>query len=399
MKTRKSVRILCLQGILLLILSNVQVMNGQYDKSFLEPPRIIENPASTVEYRPENRTASGIPSMAVSRSGRLWATWYTGITPEKKVEYCPANYVVLATSCDNGENWQEVLAIDPDGPGPVRAADPQVWVDPEGKLWVFWMQEIKKDREITTLDGQCYGVWAITTRDSDSGNPRWTAPRRYTNGVMISKPLVLTSGEWVFPVSTWSFSDNSAKMFVSTDKGNTWELRGAVHVPKEVRNADEHHIIERKDGSLWMLVRTKYGIGESTSVDRGISWSPLKPSGIEHATARFFIRRLNSGNLLLVKHGPIDMRTSRSHMMAFISTDDGRSWSDGLLLDQRKGVTYPDGQQLEDGTIYIIYDYGRSTHQMILMTSFTEADIVPGSDTRMIRVHQRRKVVGQGGIQ
>jgi len=129
----------------------------------------------------------------------------------------------------------------------------------------------------------------------------------------------------------------------------------------------------------------------------GHTYSHLTPSNIKHPTARFFIRRLISGNLLLVKHGPIDLRTRRSHLMAFISKDDGQSWSEGLLLDQREGVSYPDGQQVEDDTIYIIYDYGRTIEQKILMTRFTEEDILSPSDTRVVRVHQRRRTVSNGG--
>ena len=129
-----------------------------------------------------------------------------------------------------------------------------------------------------------------------------------------------------------------------------------------------------------MLVRTTYGIGESISKDRGKSWSPLVPSEIQNPSARFFIRRLMSGNLLLVKNGPINIRTSRSHLMAFISKDDGNSWSNGLLLDERSGVSYPDGQQVKDENIYIIYDYNRTKEQMILMTKFTEEDILENKD-------------------
>src|SRR5690606_14005542 len=121
-----------------------------------------------------------------------------------------------------------------------------------------------------------------------------------------------------------------------------------------------------KDGSLWMLIRTRYGIGESRSNDRGYTWSPVVPSKIQHTSSRFFISRINSGNLLLVKHGPIDMRTGRSHLMAFISEDDGHSWSNGLLIDERPGVSYPDGQQTRDGIIHITYDYNRTKEQNIL---------------------------------
>jgi hypothetical protein len=48
-------------------------------------------------------------------------------------------------------------------------------------------------------------------------------------------------------------------------------------------------------------------------------------------------------------------------------------------LDERKGVSYPDGQQVEDGTIYIIYDYNRTQDQHILMTQFTEEGILSGN--------------------
>lgn len=169
-------------------------------------------------------------------------------------------------------------------------------------------------------------------------------------------------------------------------------------MPKDSRSYDEHMIIERNDGTLWMLVRTKYGVGESISKDQGKSWSELSPSKIQHPSARLFIRRLKSGNLLLVKHGPIDMKTERSHLMAFISKDDGESWSRGLLIDQRKGVSYPDGQETEDGKIYLVYDYNRVTNQNILITSFTENDILTSDyDEKILKVYKNRKTVSEGG--
>jgi hypothetical protein len=94
-------------------------------------------------------------------------------------------------------------------------------------------------------------------------------------------------------------------------------------------------IVERKDGNLWMLSRIRYGMGQSTSHDSGRTWSPIQPAPIKHTVSRFFIRKLLSGNLLLVKHGPIDQRTHRELLTAFISTDDGATWSKGLMLDER----------------------------------------------------------------
>jgi predicted neuraminidase len=358
---------------------------AQTEKAFLEPPMLVKNPTSIEKYAPDSRRFTGIPSMAISPEGRMWAVWYTGITPDEDSN----NYVVVATSGD-GKSWEEVLVIDPDGAGSVRAFDPEVWIDPNGELWVFWAQTIEHD-------GTVAGVWSVKATEPEKKEPEWTEPIRLTDGVMMCKPLVLSSGEWVLPASTWRLTDNSAKLIVSLDEGKTWQERGAVNVPQKFRNYDEHMIVEKNDGDLWMLVRTKYGIGESISHDRGFTWTPLIPSNIQHPAARFFIRRLNSGHLLLVKHGPIDMKTGRSHLMAFVSKDDGFTWSNGLLLDERPGVSYPDGQQTSDGIIHIIYDYNRTKEQNILLTHFTEDDIWDGTDSKIFEAFNNRTVVSKGG--
>ncbi|QGJ71645.1 Exo-alpha-sialidase [Planctomycetales bacterium 10988] len=333
------------------------------EPAFLEPPQWIGKAKS--RHAVTNRAFQGIPSMAIAPNGRLWADWYAGPTPGEDEN----NYVVLSTSGDGGETWNEILVIDPDARGPVRAFDPELWLAPDGRLFVFWAQA-------EGHDGKISGVWCIETKEPNKKNPKWSPPRRLTDGIMMCKPLVLSSGEWILPASTWRETDNSARVIVSTDQGKTWKLRGACNVPVEARQFDEHMLIERENGSLWMLVRTKYGIGESISTDRGKTWPELKPSSIAHPGARFFIRRLESGNLLLVKHGKIEEKTGRSHLMAFLSDDDGHTWQGGLLLDERNGVSYPDGQQAADGRISIIYDYSRTRERHILMAHFREADIL-----------------------
>lgn len=65
-------------------------------------------------------------------------------------------------------------------------------------------------------------------------------------------------------------------------------------------------------------------------------------------------------------------------MTAMLSEDDGKSWFGHLLLDERNAVSYPDGVQAEDGTIYIIYDRHRKTEKEILLAAVTEEDIING---------------------
>jgi predicted neuraminidase len=167
-----------------------------------------------------------------------------------------------------------------------------------------------------------------------------------------------------------------ANVFASRDQGKTWVRRSGVAFPGT--DFDEHMIVERKDGSLWMLARTKDGISESTSTDQGVTWSTPQPSSIHNVSARFFIRRLSSGKLLLVKNGPINLRLPRrSNMKAYLSDDDGKTWGKGLLIDDRSEVSYPDGFQAPNGDIHILYDWNRHTDAEILHVKFTEADFAP----------------------
>ena len=54
------------------------------------------------------------------------------------------------------------------------------------------------------------------------------------------------------------------------------------------------------------------------------------------------------------------------------------TWNDGLLLDERKGVSYPDGVQDKDGLIWITYDRDRGGAGEILLATFKEEDVLAG---------------------
>lgn len=320
-------------------------------------------------YASGTRKWQGIPGVERAANGRLWALWYTGGTGEG-----PDNYVVVVTSHDDGQTWSEpALVIDPSGR--VRAYDPCPWVDPRGRLWIFWAQSYE------WFDGRC-GVFATVADDPGHAAPAWSPPRRLADGIMMCKPTVLADGRWLMPAAVWDRSDHRridmdalrySNVYESTDEGITWNRLGAADVPRRV--FDEHMTIERRDGSLWMLVRTSYGIGQSFSFDGGRTWTPGEPSRIPGPGSRFFIRRLQSGALLLVNHHQFK---GRSHMTAMLSDDDGQSWAHHLLLDERPNVSYPDGTQASDGRIYVAYDRERQRVGQILLAVFTEADIRAG---------------------
>lgn len=329
----------------------------------LTPPAI--NTAPGPEYADSTRCFQGIPSIERAPSGRLWAVWYGGGNGEGA-----GNYVMLATSVDNGKTWSQVsTVIDPDGSGSVRAFDPAIWCDPLGRLWVFWAQA-------SQAGATPAWVFAAMTEHPEQEHPAWSKPRRICDGIMLNKPTVLSTGEWCLPAAVWH-TDGSSRVVGSTDHGATFHLVGQANIEKRKRGCDEHMIVERKDGSLWILVRWHEGVGQSVSTDRGKTWTEVTsvPAAMQQQPSRFHIRRLPSGNLLLVKNSPPEGGKKRTCLTAYVSTDDGKTWDGGLLLEEGAS-SYPDAAESPDGTIYVIYDHERTGAKQILMAAFTEQDVL-----------------------
>jgi hypothetical protein len=336
----------------------------------LQPTLVNTRPRA--KYSARFRKWQGIPGIERASSGRLLATWYSGGDNEG-----PANYILLVSSEDDGHSWSNPLAVVAP-PYPVRSFDPVLWHDPDGTLWWFWSQSYG------LFDGRI-GVWASRCLDSSSATMKWTNPKRICDGIMMNKPLVRKDGSWLASVCIWSVvlptfvvRDDMkdlrfSSVYSSADKGDTWQLLGQADVTN--RQFDEHMIVERQDGTLWMLVRTYSGIGEAISQDGGKTWIATKGDILEGPCSRFFIRRLRSGRLLMVNHHQFK---GRNNLTASLSDDDGKIWYGHLLLDEREDVSYPDGIETSEGLIYVIYDRERTKAREILLARFTEADIQAG---------------------
>lgn len=348
--------------------------SGYSPDDALLPAPILFNPGA--KYAGPTRRWQGVPGIERAGNGRLWAAWYSGGEGEGG-----HNHVLLVSSEDDGRSWSAPhLVIDP--PGVIRAFDPVLWIAPSGRLFLYWSQSIH------LYDGRL-GVWEIHTDNPGDANPAWSTPRRMFHGIMMNKPTVTSAGAWLFPVAIWPVERahmgirhhpdpefaglRFSCVYVSHDAGKTFSLLGKADVPG--RNVDEHMIVERRDGSLWMLVRLIDGIGESFSFDGGATWSPGARSKLAGPGSRFFIRRLRSGRLLLVNHHEF---VGRNNLTAFLSDDDGATWPAKLLLDARNLVSYPDGVEDPGGNLWIIYDRERKDAKEVLLARITEADILAG---------------------
>jgi predicted neuraminidase len=345
----------------------------------LQPPEMITSPLAKYSYDSLNYGMN----MGIEKTpcGRFWMCWTGGGDN-------PESFMLLASSDDQGRTWSAPrLVVDGriDGLSQSRTVqNGNLWTDPSGNLWFFF------DQSMMDFDGQA-GVWYTICQNPDASSPKWTPPKRLWHGTAKSKPIILKNGDWIWPVSLLNRkiiykhpdyldayheldSLRKAHVFASSDKGKTWVRRGGVRFPNP--SFDEHHVLELRDGRLWMTARTNKGIWQSFSSDGGVTWI-VPEKFLEHVSSRHFIRRLLSGNILLVKHGTLNEQTKkRSHLYAYLSEDDGRTWKGGLLLDEREGISYPDGFQDDDGTIYVTYDFMRSSHGHIYMMRFTEGDIL-----------------------
>jgi predicted neuraminidase len=348
--------------------------------AFLLTPLAAIHAAEPVAIDVTKRTWQGIPGLERTAKGRVFASWFTGGPKEPS----PDNTVLLSHSDDRGKTFSPPEAIALPTSDGTRCYDPTLWIDPKGRLWYIFNRGNKETAK--------HDVWARICDNPDAKPPVFGTEFRVGYDVpfafRMNKVTVLSSGEWIMPVTLaekavrgWSTGYNDQQtptlhgVGVSTDEGRTWKLHGAV---KSRPWALENMITELKDGRLWMLIRTSAGVlWQSHSTDKGRTWSEGTATAIKSPGSRFFIRRLASGNLLLVNH---DNFTGRSHLTAQLSTDDGATWNDGLLLDERSGVSYPDGVQDKDGLIWITYDRDRNGTGEILLAKFREEDVVAGND-------------------
>lgn len=346
----------------------------------LLPPRLNNDPLPEFSYK--NLDYAMNRGIERSPGGRLFTAWVGG-------EDGPGAFMLVAKSDDDGATWSEpILVINSQAEHLPIYRTVQVgnlWTDPQGRLWLFFNQTMNR------FDGRD-GLWATVCENLDEDTLSWSEPRYIWYGSALNKPIIMTNGDWLLPVQLFDHMDGGrgpfkvgvfpeldpmrgANVLVSSDQGKTWKRRGGRPFPEP--NFYEHHVVELRNGSLWMLARTQNSIMQSFSEDMGRTWSePTFPDLIKHPVSRFHVQRLASGRILLIKHGDtIDSHDGRSKLTAWLSDNEGKTWRGGLMLDERTGVSYPDGFQGPDGRIYISYDRNRSTDAEILMAQFTEKDI------------------------
>ncbi|MBQ8233240.1 MAG: exo-alpha-sialidase [Lachnospiraceae bacterium] len=337
---------------------------------------------NNAKYDEDIRQFQGCPTIAVTQKGRIFVAWYSGGTGEPDME----NYNLMIYSDDNGKSWSKpVLVIPSNKERFIHALDIQLWISPQGKLYVFWVQnntelepavrpEKQAGKPLVFKDGYMFNdfrhaEWVSVCDDPDAEILTFSEAKYVDIGFLRCKPLVLKDGRWI------QFNyDQESDCYGYSISENQGELYQHYYGAEKLStNFDETMAYEKEDGSIRMFARCSRGrLAESISYDGGFTWQPARLTDIVHADSRFFVARTPSGRVLLVKN---DHEKQRTNLTVCLSEDDGYTWNYQRCIDNREQLSYPDADFF-DGKIYLVYDRERTGAKEILFTCFAEENLM-----------------------
>ncbi len=205
-----------------------------------------------------------------------------------------------------------------------------------------------------------------TCRSLDDGET-WEEPVKLSDPwcgcihslIQMSTGRLVLVGQEIIPA--WR---HATVMFVSDDLGKTWQRGDVLDYgvgAHDHAGSIEGTVIERKDSSLYLLLRTESGyLWEATSRD-GLKWEGLKQSQIKSVTCCPQVGRLADGRIALLwnappRHLPTN-GTSRAELSLAFSDDEAKTWSKPVIVAANYAsgsrVSYPYLYERKPGELWI----------------------------------------------
>jgi len=320
-----------------------------------------------------------IPGLATTKQGTLIAVFDN--RNKNSVDLPGDVDVGMCRSEDGGKTWspmQRILDFDATEPGAQGngVGDPAVLVDREtGTIWVaaLWSHGNRSwhgSKPGTSPDetGQL-----VLTRSDDDGLT-WSQPRNITAEIKGRNPkwrlffqgpgsgIQLRGGELVFAAQ---FRDENGPphscLLWSGDHGETWSVTQPA-IPDKPPTS-ESQVAELSDGSLLLTMRDESRSGKRAWAR--YEWQGDLGSGkwsepwhdLPDPTCMASVIRHPSGVLLFTN---CNSPQHRKDLTVRVSTDEGKTWSKGRLIDGRPCM-YSCLTVLDDGTIGVLYEVGEKT--------------------------------------
>ncbi|WP_437224182.1 exo-alpha-sialidase [Planctomicrobium sp. SH661] len=193
-----------------------------------------------------------------------------------------------------------------------------------------------------------YDQWILPTyvaRSLDDGKT-WEEPQLLHRPwcgcihslIQLKSGRIVLVGQTIIP--EWR---HATITFYSDDDGKTWQASNILDYGvgrHDHAGSCEATILERQDGSIYMLLRTESGyFFEATSSDQGKTWENLQKSGVRSVTCCGQLGRLSDGRAFLLWNHPIRSNPedghSRYELSIAFSSDDGKTWHDRTVIASR----------------------------------------------------------------
>lgn len=272
------------------------------------------------------------------KDGR-WLMAYTRF--EKAADTAQAEIVSL-TSADGGKTWSKPVVLQKNV-GKKNVMSVSLLRLASGKIiFVYLRKNSLKD---------CVPYLRVSADEART----WSEPVRVTpdDGYHVlnnARVVQLSTGRLIAPVCTmrnvWKPGDHGVTWcYFSDDEGKTWRKgKGCVDLPK--RGAMEPGVVEKRDGSVFMILRTQLGrVYVCTSADGGDTFSKAKPSPVVAPESPATISKIPQTKdwLLVFNHnyeegaGHCGRRTP---LTTAISKDEGKTWGHYRNLEPDPKKTY-----------------------------------------------------------
>ena len=261
----------------------------------------------------------------------------------------------------------------------------------EGVIISAWMNSTERAQPPGWHWGEKAVAWTdfvlptYTCRSTDDGKT-WETPVKLSTPwcgcihsmIQMKTGRIVLVGQEIIP--QWR---HATVMWVSDDLGKSWQRGDVLDYgigAHDHAGSIEATVIERKDGSLYLLLRTESGfLWEANSRD-GLKWTGLQTTKIASVTCCPQMARLSDGRIALLwnappRHDP-NNGASRVELSLAFSEDETATWSKPVIVAAnyvRAGrVSYPYLYERKPGELWI------TTMQGGLRMKINTADLAAG---------------------
>lgn len=253
--------------------------------------------------------------------------------------------LVSRVSSDGGHTWSNRDEVVVANAGGLNVMSVSLLRLQDGRIALFYLEK----NSLT----DCRPVVRFSTDEAATwSTPVGIIPDSETGYYVLNNDRViqLSGGRLLAPLALhhrpdWEKPDWNGEVgvYFSDDAGASWqrsEQWKQAHDSGGKRvSAQEPGLIERKDGSLLMYIRT--GAGElyrSESRDLGLNWSDPEPMGVASPQSPATIERIpGRDDLVMVWNDhsdlPVAQRKARTPLSLALSGDEGKTWSKAVVLE------------------------------------------------------------------